>query len=264
MSYFQQPKHYMSELNGFLCRWVLPLNVEVGKIMKFFNESQSVTIILSPHGIFFSDIIEHRVLFSAGINKADVYQFKCADPSWSGIVRQFPFPALQEMVKNVAKDSNKYFLSLSLTKDMSILRVDIIKADSKTICLTKDITLSLPEKLYETPEITFANVTISIQDFKILCSVLSKRQDVKVFYQDDYVRFDLDTSSEEFGIINPDKPVCETHIDGKVFRKAIDMNMGNIKNGNVGIYVQNGLPIIFKVKLGSIDFNIYGTTFDKN
>lgn len=272
MSY-QTHSVILSELGEYYARWVLPLSVEIGKIIKFFGESEYISVVLSPYDIYFFDSSKEKILFSASISRNDIYQYKCVDASWKGTVRQFYFPALKEMMQSVSKDSNKYFISLSLKKDdndrFSELRVEILKSENKVSYTAKDITLSEPENIKETPEIRFANAVIPIQEFKALCVSIYKRKKkapslVRCFYQNDYIRFENESlpSPVEFGILDSNKPVKDVYVEDDVFTKATHMNMGNIKNGHVGIYLQDEYPITFKVKLGSVDFNIYYEIFN--
>jgi hypothetical protein len=247
----------------FFCR--LPLIVDITKIEKFFRSSQMVTIILSMDGVHFMNTIDGRCLYSVSIDKSDIYQIKCDNPNWKGIVRSFQMSTFTTMIDKLTKDKNYMEIELddsdeSVHHDNLEMKIRVISSNNTSVIDEKNVQLVKPIDIKKLPDMTFANVVINIHDFKIMSSELSKKQSITVSFQKGYVKIESD-KVHTYGVLDVNTPLTTLCVDPLIFKKVTDINIGNIKNGMVGIYLEDNNPMRIKVKLGIIDFNIYGSLF---
>ena len=252
---------------AFRCR--LPYNSDISKIRKFFEDADTMYVLAGKAGIAFEAITpDHSCMYLTKINGCDIYRLhtrhprtledKSQDPEdpWKsgGIYRSFPAATLINFIK--AREVNDD-LQIEIDDEATTMTISIVSG-ANTI-RSASISLAVPDTSYEFPHVTDANVVMRVNEFKKLCSDFARvGSEVKVESQDDAIRMVAGGNTVTHGnwVDSDDTHTC--YIDKVPFNRATKINIGNTKNSLAGIYIKKEYPVMFKVKLGIVDFIICG------
>lgn len=241
---------------AFRCR--LQYNSDITKIRKFFEETETIRIGAGKAGLaFFTTSSNDICFYMAIIHKHDIYQLHVdtSTPIWKdgGVIRSLPANPLIAFIKSKEVDDD---LQIEMDKGASLLRLSIM--DGNNTVRTSTIPLTIPEMIHEYPDMDHANVVIRVNEFKKLCSDMSKiAGDIIIEHQPNAIRLKASTVTSQYGTWDDNAPVETCIVKNAPFLKATKINIGNTKNSQAGIYISPKYPLKFKVKLGIVDFVIF-------
>lgn len=246
---------------AFSCR--LQCNPDISKIRKFFEETDTLMIAAGRAGIAFFETTKDRECYNtAMIHSCDIYQLKVnttVSDIWKrgGVVRILSSINLINFIKNKGVNDD---LLIEIDKDATALRLAVING-SNTIRDTV-ITLTIPDMADEYPVITNANVVIKVSEFKKLCSDMAKAgNEIKIESQANAIRMTAGTHKVHYGSWCNTDPFETSTVKPDAFNKATKINIGNTKNSLAGIYIQPGMPLLLRTKLGLVDFGIFARRY---
>lgn len=261
---------------AFRCR--LSYNSDIPKIRKFFEDTDTITFAAGKAGIALCAITKDEACYYiVEIHACDILQLEVKDhidtsgntihpttsskmnPTWEkgGIVRLLPATTLINFIKTKEENND---LQLEIDKDGTILSLKIM--NEQNIKRAVNIPLSIPDTVYEYPQMTWANVVIMVNEFKKICSELSKASsEITIETQSNAMRMSAGQHHLVYGTWVDNAPSYECMISNTAFIKATKINIGNTKNSHAGLYVYPKLPPMIRVKLGIIDFLIYSKTW---
>lgn len=241
---------------SFKCR--IQYNSDIPKIKKFFEEAETMGIAAGKAGIaLFTTTSNDVVYYIVEIHACDIYQLYVDESSkhWQhgGIVRTMSAISFNSFIKT--KEVND---DLQFEIDSEGTELKLCVMDSNNEIRSTSIQLTKPKIAHEYPIMTFANVVIKVNEFKSLCSTMSKASsEILIQSQPQAVRIQAGESKISYGNWNDSLPMDECYIKNTAFLKATKINIGNTKNSQAGLYIHPKYPILIKVKLGIVDFLIY-------
>lgn len=241
---------------AFRCR--LQYNSDITKIRKFFEETETIRIGIGKAGIgFFATSPNDVCFYMAVIHTYDIYQLyvDTSTETWKdgGVIRSLPANPLITFIKSKEVDDD---LQIEVDKGASVLKLSIM--DGNNVVRTSSIPLTIPEMIHEYPDMDCANVVIRVNEFKKLCSDMSKISgDIIIEHQPNAIRLKSGTIISQYGTWDDNMPLETCIVKNAPFLKATKINIGNTKNSQAGIYISPKHPLKFKVKLGIVDFSIF-------
>lgn len=247
---------------AFRCR--LQHNSNISKIRKFFEDADTLYLLAGNAGIAFEALTpDNSCMYLVRISACDIYQLHVRestgeDDPWKngGIYRSIPAAPLVNFIKAREVDND---LVLDIDNDATELTLSIMSGSN--VIRSIDIPLVTPDVAYEVPSMDNANVVIRVHEFKRLCSeYIRSGSEVKIEYQPEAIRLSSSGNTITHGNWDPESETGECAIDKTPFMRATKINIGNTKNSMSGIYARDKFPIIFRVKLGIIDFIICSRT----
>lgn len=249
---------------AFFCR--LQYNSDIPKIRKFFEDTETINIAAGTSGIaFLANTSNDVCYFIVEIHTCDLYQLsvqKDASPIWKngGIVRSLPAISFLTFIKNKEVNDD---LAFEINAEGTELKVSVL--DGMNEVRSTVIHLVIPKVIYEYPSLTYANAIIKVNEFKKLCSDMSKSSyEIQIESQKDAIRLKgKSTAVNIFGTWKEGEKHYSCSIKNTAFIKATKINIGNTKNSQAGIYVVPDHPVMIKVKLGIINFLIYSKTWNE-
>lgn len=245
---------------AFYCR--LHHNSNIGKIKKFFEGSETLYVLAGNAGIAFEALTpDNTCMYLIHISSCDIYQLYVRPPDpdreddpWKsgGIYRSIPAPPLLSFIES--RDMG-HDLLIEIDDDATKLMLSIV--NGVNVVRSTSIPLVIPDVAYEVPRMTNANVVMKINELKSLCSNITRGgQEVKVEYQDEAIRLVVDGNTVTHGNWIDDGPTKECVVDKTPFSRVTKINIGNAKNWMSGIYIQDGYPMMLRIKFGIIDFMV--------
>ncbi len=244
---------------AFRCR--LPANGNINKIHRYFSGAETIYLLAGKAGIVLKALTPgDSCMYMLRVSSCDIYQLSVRDPNddeddpWKhgGIYKSISASKLINFI--VPKEASKDIM-LEINDDATAMEVSIMTGDTVNRSVTID--LVTPDQAYEAPSMTYANVVIKVDDFRKMCSVFAKiNGDIKVAYQDRAIRISAGEHVITNGNWDTDDKTNEYIVDKTPFNRITRINIGNTKNLDAGIYVKEGYPMMFKVKLGIADFII--------
>lgn len=268
---------------AFSC--TLSYNSDISKIKNFFDGTDTMFITAGKPGIGFSAITtDNSCMYVARIHSCDIYQLYTRESRVTKVKRQIiqdgkiatleveapdpedpwhkgficmAFPAAL-LINFIKQPDEKTDIKFTINTDVTKMIVSIMHG--KNIVRSISIPLTTPSKYYETPRIPDANVVIKVNDFKKLCSsIVNSGSDIKVQVQNSAIRLQVEGFPVTYGDWEDSSETYLYQLDKTPFSRAKKITIGNTKNSNAGLYIKDDIPLImFKVKLGVVDFTIYG------
>lgn len=241
---------------AFRCR--LQYNSDIAKIRKFFEDTDTLHIGAGRAGIALYDITGQGVCYNmAQIHSYDIYRLHVdtSHAEWKngGILRALPAAPFIAFIKFKEVDDD---LQIEIDKDATELTLSILAGDN----LVRDakISLTIPDTAYEYPIMTNANIVLKVNEFKKLCSDMSKASnEVRIESQDNAMRLSAGTHKASYGRWEENIPPHVCSVKNAAFLRATRINIGNTKNSLAGIYIKPDYPLMIKVRLGLLDFLIF-------
>ncbi len=257
---------------AFRCR--LPYNSDIPKIRKFFEETDTITLAAGKAGLALLALTKDGTCYYiVEIHAYDILQLEVKDrikdeagnlvPNgiWEhgGIVRILPATTLINFIKTKEENND---LQIEIDKDATILSLKIMIEQNIKRAIT--IPLSVPDTVYEYPQMSWANVVIMVNEFKKMCSELSKASnEIFIEAQTNAIRMTAGENKLVYGTWIEDAEAHECTISNTAFTKATKINIGNTKNSHAGLYIYPKFPPMIRVKLGIVDFLIYSKKWIK-
>lgn len=251
--------------NAFKCR--LSYNSDIPKIRKFFEETDTINIAAGKAGIALLAITKDGTCYYiVEIHACDILQLEVkAKPGtiWEhgGIVRTLAATAFTGFIKTKEENND---LQLEIDKDGTMLSLKIMNEQNIKRATNIPLTIPLPSDVYEYPQMSWANVVVMVNEFKKICSDLSKAaNEILIEAQPNAVRMTAGEHHLVYGTWDPDIKAHECTVFNTAFAKATKINIGNTKNSHAGLYIYAEYPPMIRVKLGIVDFLIYSKKWVK-
>lgn len=241
----------------FSCR--IPFSADITKIGRYFSDASIVYIGMGTAGIaLFSKTPEDTCYYMIMIHGNDIYQLHVDTSAWTnkGVIRTMEALPFLNFIKT--KEEN---MDIVLESDADAIELNIKVLDNATVVRSISLPLTVPEMVYEYPPMTYANSVMGVSDFKLICGLIVKSRstnNISVESQRNGIRVYVGDSTYTYGIWVEEASYTKFEVSRHMFERASKVSIGNIKNALAGIYADDRYPLKFKIKLGIVDFIIYG------
>jgi len=241
----------------FSCR--IPFNADIKKISGYFVNTGIMYVGMGTAGIaLFSKTPEDTCYYMIMIHSNDIFQLHVDTDVWKnkGVIR-----VMEALPFNTFIQTKEEKMDILLESDADAVSLNIKVMNNATVVRSISLPLIVPEMVYEYPPMSYANAVMGVSDFKQICALVVKNKgiiNVMIESQKNGIRIYSGDSMYTYGMWADDADTTRFEVSRLMFERAAKVSIGNIKNAIAGIYADDRYPLKFKIKLGIVDFIVYG------